>query len=58
LPGFRRTHAPVGSAAGASPQTDKNLDNFDFAFNPKMNRSLVFDLATGAFISKREDFCF
>jgi len=33
----------------------RTLDNFDFTFNPKMNRSLVFDLATGAFISKRED---
>jgi DNA replication protein DnaC len=32
---------------------DKSLDNLDFAFNPKMNRSLVFDLATGAFIGKR-----
>ena len=31
------------------------LDNFDFTFNPKMNRSLVFDLATCAFIAKRED---
>jgi DNA replication protein DnaC len=37
---------------------DKSLDNFDFAFNPKMNRSLVFDLATGAFIGKREDSLF
>src|SRR5229473_3315446 len=37
---------------------DRTLDNFDFAFNPKMNRSLVFDLATGAFISKREDALF
>ena len=27
-------------------------------FNPKMNRSLVFDLATGAFINKREDALF
>jgi len=26
----------------------KTLDNFDFHFNPKMNRSLVFDLATCA----------
>jgi DNA replication protein DnaC len=34
---------------------NKTLDNFDFAFNPKMNRSLVFDLATGAFIDRRED---
>ena len=30
------------------------LDNFDFNFNPKMNRSLVFDLATSAFITRRE----
>lgn len=35
-----------------------SLDNFDFSFNPKTNRSLVFDLATGAFISKREDALF
>jgi DNA replication protein DnaC len=34
---------------------DRGLDNFDFTFNPKMNRSLVFDLATCAFISRRED---
>jgi hypothetical protein len=37
---------------------DKTLDNFDFNFNPKMNRSLVFDLATAAFIAKREDALF
>lgn len=37
---------------------DKTLDNFDFGFNPKMNRSLVFDLATAAFIAKREDALF
>ena len=30
----------------------KTLDSFDFTFNKKMNRSLVFDLATGAFISR------
>jgi DNA replication protein DnaC len=34
------------------------LDNFDFALNPKINRSLVFDLATGAFIGRREDALF
>ena len=33
----------------------KTLDNFDFNFNKKMNRSLVFDLATGAFIARHED---
>ncbi len=37
---------------------NKNLDNFDFAFNPKMNRSLVFDLAAGSFIERREDALF
>src|SRR5271170_3344760 len=37
---------------------DRTLDNFDFTFNPKMNRSLVFDLATGTFINKREDALF
>jgi DNA replication protein DnaC len=40
-------------AAFRDPQ--KTLDNFDFNFNPKMNRSLVFDLATSTFIGKRED---
>lgn len=36
----------------------KTLDNFDFSFNPKMNKSLVFDLATGAFIARHEDALF
>jgi DNA replication protein DnaC len=36
----------------------RTLDNFDFTFNPKMNRSLVFDLATGGFIAKHEDALF
>jgi len=43
-------------AAFRDPQ--KTLDRFDFNFNPKMNRSLVFDLATCAFIGKREDALF
>jgi len=37
---------------------DRTLDNFDFGFNSKINRSLVFDLATGTFISRREDALF
>lgn len=37
---------------------NRTLDNFDFAFNATMNRSLVFDLATCAFIGKREDALF
>jgi DNA replication protein DnaC len=36
----------------------KTLDNFDFTFNPKMNKSLVFELATGAFIARHEDALF
>jgi DNA replication protein DnaC len=36
----------------------KTLDNFDFDFNRKMNRSLVFDLATGSFIAKHDDSLF
>jgi DNA replication protein DnaC len=43
-------------AAFRDPQ--RTLDNFDFSFNPKMNRSLVFDLATCAFIGRREDALF
>ena len=38
------------------PQT--TLDNFDFNFNKKINRSLIFDLATAAFISRHEDALF
>lgn len=37
---------------------NKTLDNFDFTFNAKINRSLVFDLATAAFIGRREDALF
>ena len=36
----------------------KTLDNFDWTFNPKINRSLIFDLATSTFIGKREDALF
>jgi DNA replication protein DnaC len=36
----------------------KTLDNFDFSFNPKMNKSLIFELATGAFIARHEDALF
>ena len=38
--------------------SQKTLDNFDFNFNKKMNRSLVFELATGAFIARHEDALF
>jgi DNA replication protein DnaC len=35
-----------------------SIDNFDFSFNKKMNRSLVFDLATANFIARHEDALF
>src|SRR5437867_8782615 len=33
----------------------KTLDAFDFEFNKKMNRRLVFELATGRFVAQHED---
>jgi DNA replication protein DnaC len=36
----------------------KTLDNFDSNFNQKMNRSLIFDLATARFIARHEDALF
>ena len=35
--------------------TDRSLDGFDFAFNKKINRALVFELATARFVAQRED---
>ena len=37
---------------------NKHLDNFDFQFNPKMNRKLVFDLAAAGWVGRREDALF
>ena len=34
---------------------DKTLDAFDFAFNRKLNRKLLFELATARFVAKCED---
>lgn len=36
----------------------KTLDNFDFDFNRKMDRRLVFELASGRFITQHEDAIF
>jgi DNA replication protein DnaC len=36
----------------------RSLDNFDFTFNAKMNRSLIFELATARFVDRREDALF
>lgn len=37
---------------------DRSLDTFDFTFNKKMNRALVYELATARFIAQREDALF
>jgi len=39
-------------------EPDKTLDAFNFDFNKKMNRRLVFELATAQFIDRREDALF
>lgn len=36
----------------------KTLDNFDFDFNKKMPRAVVYELATGSFVNKRQDALF
>jgi DNA replication protein DnaC len=50
---FERRHKHAGFR-----DTDRALDRFDFDFNKKMNRALVFDLATAAFVGRREDALF
>ena len=37
---------------------DRALDSFDFTFNKKMNRALIYELATARFIGQREDALF
>jgi DNA replication protein DnaC len=37
---------------------ERTLDSFDFDFNKKMNRRLIYDLAAGDFINRREDALF
>jgi DNA replication protein DnaC len=37
---------------------ERSLDAFDFDFNKKMNRALVYELATARFIAQREDVLF
>jgi DNA replication protein DnaC len=50
---FDRRHTQAGFRDPAS-----SLDRFDFDFNKKMNRALVFELATARFIGQREDALF
>ena len=37
---------------------NRTLDRFDFEFNKKMNRKVVFELATARFVAQREDALF
>jgi DNA replication protein DnaC len=37
---------------------ERSLDSFDFDFNKKMNRALIYDLATARFIAQHEDALF
>src|SRR4051812_42070846 len=37
---------------------DRSLETFDVDFNKKMNRALIYDLATARFIAQREDALF
>jgi predicted AAA+ superfamily ATPase len=32
-----------------------SLENFDFSFNPSINRALIYELATGQFVAQRRD---
>ena len=50
---FERRHKQAGFR-----DADKALDGFDFDFNKKMDRRLVFDLATGRFVTQRDDVVF
>ena len=54
--------APIGcwtpAQTGRLSRCASTLDNFDFTFNPKMNRSLIFDLATGASSTSAKTCCF
>ncbi len=34
---------------------ERSLDSFDFDFNKKMNRALIYELATARFVAQRED---
>lgn len=50
---FARRHKQAGFR-----DPDRSLESFDFDFNKKMNRALIYDLATARFIEQREDALF
>lgn len=50
---FARRHKQAGFR-----DPDRSLESFDFDFNKKMNRALIYDLATARFIERHEDALF
>jgi DNA replication protein DnaC len=50
---FERRHKQAGFR-----DPDRSLDSFDFDFNKKMNRALIYELATARFVGQREDALF
>lgn len=50
---FARRHAQARFR-----DAERSLDTFDFTFNKKLDRALVFELATARFIQQREDVLF
>jgi DNA replication protein DnaC len=50
---FERRHKQAGFR-----DPDRSLDRFDFDFNKKMNRALVYELATARFVQQHEDVLF
>jgi DNA replication protein DnaC len=50
---FARRHKQAGFR-----DSDRSLESFDFDFNKKMNRALIYELATARFIEQREDALF
>lgn len=50
---FDRRHKQAGFR-----DADRALDSFDFDFNKKMNRALIYELATARFVGQREDALF
>jgi DNA replication protein DnaC len=50
---FARRHAQAGFR-----DTDRSLDSFDFTFNKKLDRALIFELATARFVQQHEDVLF
>jgi DNA replication protein DnaC len=50
--GQRKIERRTKSAGFREPRT---LENFDFGFNPKIDRRLIHNLAAGAFIDQKRD---